>query len=167
MEQLAEQTQSIWESLLTYLSSPAFYMQIVIVLAALLLAWALSTLLLTRLASLRDEPQPGAFYDMRARLYRARILVLPLMAAIVLGAAISFGTATIGVAWLIRVAQGVAFIILLFSLASYFIRNETVVLALKWIGVPLAILYVIGLLDDMRRKVHQWMDESNEMDVVS
>ncbi len=149
MEQLAEQTQSIWESLLTYLSSPAFYMQIVIVLAGLLLAWALSTLLLTRLALLRDEPPPGAFYDMRARLYRARILVLPLMAAIVLGAAISFGTATIGDAWLIRVAQGVAFIILLFSLASYFIKNETVVLALKWIGVPLAILYVIGLLDDL------------------
>ena len=35
-----------------------------------------------------------------------------------------------------------------------------------WFGED-SCYYVIGLLDDMRRKVHQWMDESNEMDVVS
>jgi small-conductance mechanosensitive channel len=149
MERLAEQAQSTWEMALIYLSSPAFYVQIVIVAGALALAWALSTLLLTRVGLLRDEPLPGAIFDLRNRLYRARVLVLPLVATVLLGAAISFALATIGDAWLIRAAQGVAFIVLLFSLASHFIKNETIVFALQWVGVPLAILYVLGLLDDI------------------
>lgn len=149
MQQLAERAQAIWESVLSYLSSPAFYLQIALVAGALALAWALSVFLSSRIALLRDEPRPGALYETRSRLYRARVLLLPAMAVILLGAATSFGFSIVGQAWLIRAAQGIAVIILLFGLASHFIRNESIVLALKWVGVPLAILYVVGLLDDI------------------
>jgi small-conductance mechanosensitive channel len=149
MDQLTEWARGSWETVLDYLGSPAFYLQLVFIAVALVLAWLLAAFVQRHIALLRDEPRPGVLYEMRGRLHEARVLLPPLMAVIVLGAATSLGVVVLGDAWIIRAAQGVAVIILLFSLASHFIKNETVVLALKWIGVPLAILYVVGVLDDI------------------
>jgi small-conductance mechanosensitive channel len=149
MEQLAEQAQATWQAVLAYLASPGIYVQIGFIGATLLLAWALTDFILARLSVFREAPRPGPLYDVRARLHGARVLLLPAMAIILLGAATSMSFAAIGEGWLVRAAQGVAVIFFLFGLASRFIRNEAIVLALKWIGVPLALLYVVGLLDDV------------------
>jgi len=59
MDQLAARTQEIWQTSLTYLSSPQFYLQIVFVGVALALAWTLTVFLLSHVALLRDAPRPG------------------------------------------------------------------------------------------------------------
>jgi small-conductance mechanosensitive channel len=147
MERLANDTRAIAETSFTYLSSPEFYVQIAIVGVALMVAWAVATFLLTRVATLREPPRPGPMFDMRARLYGARVLVLPLMAVIVLGAAIPISGAVGADAWLVRVAQGVALIVFMFRLVSHFVKNPAIIFALKWIGIPVGLLYVAGLLD--------------------
>ena len=149
MERLADQTAALWEAAAAYLSSPALYVQVGFVGATLLLAWALADFLSARVRVLREEPRPGALYDLRVTLHSARILLLPVLAAILLGVTTSLSVSAIGQAWLVRGAQGAAIILLLFGLASHFIKNETIVFTLKWIGVPLALLYVVGLLDDV------------------
>lgn len=149
MDQLTEWARRSWETVLDYLGSPAFYLQLVFIAVALVLAWVITAFLQRHIALFRDQPRPGALYDMRGRLHEARVLLPPLMVVMILGVATSLGVVVLGDAWLIRAAQGVAVIILLFSLASHFIKDERVVLALKWVGMPLAILYVVGVLDDI------------------
>jgi small-conductance mechanosensitive channel len=148
MQWLIERTKVVWQEAITLLSSPEFYAQSGIVLVALVLAWALAAYCKARVKVFRDAPKPGALYEMRTRLHSIRELLVPVIAAIVFGIATPLSAATIGVDWLVRAAQGAAFIVLVYRLAGHFIKNTTIIFILKWIGVPIALLFTVGLLDD-------------------
>ncbi len=66
-----------------------------------------------------------------------------------LGIATQISADVTGQAWLVRAAQGMAFIFMVYSLANHFVQNTTILFILKWIGVPVALLYTFGWLDDV------------------
>jgi small-conductance mechanosensitive channel len=88
-------------------------------------------------------------FDLRSALHNLGELLLPFFAAVALGVATPISAEMVGEAWLVRAAQGAAFVFLLYSLARHVIRNAAVVRILKWIGVPIALLYMVGWLDDV------------------
>lgn len=149
MQWLTERAQAVWQGTLAHLSSPEFYIQIAIVAAALAIAWALAVYCARHVRIFREEPEPGTLYELRAWLHDARALLHPVMAALVLGVAAAISADAIGQVWLIRAAQGVAFIFLVYSLARHFIQNATIILLLKWIALPIAVLHIVGWLDDV------------------
>ncbi|NKB60267.1 MAG: mechanosensitive ion channel [Alphaproteobacteria bacterium] len=149
MQWLFEQAEATWQTLLAQLGSLAFYGQIAIVVVAVPLAWTLAKFTTTRVRLFREAPEAGALYDLRAGLHRCRGLVLPVMAAIALSIATPISADAFGQAWLVRAAQGGAFIFLAYSLASHFIQNASIILILKWIGIPIALLHIVGWLDDV------------------
>lgn len=149
MQRLIEWSEAIVTEILALLGSLDFYAQVVVVGSSLLLAWTLAVYTARSVAIFRDEPQAGLFNDVRATIHRARGLLLPLMVAVVLGIASLISEATIGKSWLVRAAQGVAFVYLLYSLARHFIPSPMIAMILKWIGLPVAILYIVGWLDDV------------------
>ena len=59
MNQLAEDATVMWEGTAAYLRSPELYVQIGIVGATVLFAWALTDLLSTRVKWLRQPPSAG------------------------------------------------------------------------------------------------------------
>ncbi len=148
MQQFFDPIVQIWEQVLTHLGSPQFYVQIAIVIVALAVAWTISSYLRTHVKIFREEPQPGAFYEILAAVHNARELVPPISAAIVLGIATPITASLVGDAWLVRAAQGAAFIFLVYSLARHFIQSAAIVTVLKWISLPIALLFMVGLLDD-------------------
>ncbi len=149
VQKLTEWSEAIWREALTYLGSLDFYVQIIVVVAALLLAWALAGYLTRHVGLFREEPKPGVLNEMRATIHRSRGLLLPVMVAVVLGFAVPISAEMIGEAWLVRAAQGIAFVYLVYSLARHFIKNPTINLILKWVGVPVAMLYIVGWLDEV------------------
>lgn len=149
MQWLAERIDAAWRSALTYLDSPDFYAQIGIVAVALVLAWAVAAFLRARLGIFRHEPRPGAIHELRTAIYRMRDLLFPALAALLLTIATPVSLDVVGIAWLVRGAQGAALIVLIFSIAGQLIQNAAVVRFLKWVGIPLALLYAAGLLDDI------------------
>jgi len=149
MQWLTERTDAIWQEATASLASTEFYVQIGIVAGALILAWALSALLISRVRIFREEPKPGALFDLRLRLHGTHELLLPVLAAIMLGIATQISADVTGQAWLVRAAQGMAFIFMVYSLANHFVQNTTILFILKWIGVPVALLYIFGWLDDV------------------
>ncbi len=149
MEWLTEWSETAWQEALMLLASPDFYIQIAIVALALPLTWALASFVRKRAKIFREEPQPGPLHDLRTKVYALRELLFPAMAAIVLGAATALSSGVVGEAWLARAAQGAALVFLLYSLADHFIKNATIILILKWVGVPIALLYIMGLLGDV------------------
>ena len=148
MERLIERAEALWEQALTLLASPAFYAQVGILAAAVAIAWVLARLIARRAKVFREEPQPGLLLELRRTAYRSRKLLLPISLALVLGFATPLSVGLVGEAWLVRAAQGLALVFLVYSLASHLISNDTVILFLKWLGVPLAVLYAFGWLDD-------------------
>lgn len=149
MQWLIDRVGPAWWEAQTFLGSPEFYAQIGVIIVALAVAWTLATFCKTRVKLFRDEPQPGTLFEFRNRLHGGHSILLPVMAAIVLGIATPISAIVIGEAWLVRAAQGVTFVALVYSLASHFIKNTTVIFILKWIGIPIALLFAVGWLDNV------------------
>jgi small-conductance mechanosensitive channel len=126
-----------------------FYIQVGIVVFAVVFGWMLGAYILHRGKLFRDEPQPGALENLRRTLFLARALVQPVSAAIVLGIATPISEASTGEVWLVKAAQGVALIFVLYSFAKHLLNNEKIIVPLKWIGLPVAILYRLGWLSDV------------------
>jgi len=149
MEMLVQRANELWQRIIVQLASTDFYAQAGIVIFSLVAGWALSALIVRRVRIFREEPQPGKLYDLRQNLHRLHEISTPVTIAVVLGIATPVTADLLGEAWLVRAAQGAAFVFLAYSLADHFIRSKTIIFLLKWFGVPLAILYIFGWFDDV------------------
>jgi len=118
-------------------------------IAALVIGWALASLIVSRTRLFSQEPQDGPLLDVRRVIFNMHVLVLPVMCAAALGAATPITFAIFGEAWLVRAAQGVALVLLVYNVANHFISSVTITRILKWIGMPVAILFMVGLLGDV------------------
>ena len=127
-----------------HLSSPEFYIQTGVVAAALVIGCLAAIYIVRHVGIFREEPAWGTLHDLRSALHRARALMQPLSAAIALGIAAAICDAIIGEAWLVRGAQGIAFIFVVYSIARHLLRDGTIIGLLKWVGLPIALLYSVG-----------------------
>lgn len=151
MQWLSAKTEAIWQAALASLASPATYAQALLAALALLLAWALAAFIGARLRKFGDRLPAEGFQEIRGGLDAAQRLLAPAMAVLVLSVATSLSADAIGQAWLVRAVQGAALIYLIYCVISQFIRNPTIIFILRWIGVPIALLYMAGWLDDITR----------------
>lgn len=149
MNRLVAWSEAKWQSIATTLSGTEFYVQVGIVAVAVIVGWMLGAYIIQRVKLFRDEPQPGPLEDLRGTLHRAAALVQPVSAAVVLGIATLISESSIGAIWLVKAAQGVALIFVVYSLAKHLLNNEKMIVLLKWIGLPVAILYSLGWLTDV------------------
>ncbi len=149
MEWLIVRAEEIGREIISHLSRAEFYVQVSIIALALAVGLVIAAYLSRRVKIFREEPQPGAYFEFRSTLYRARSLLQPVSAAVVLGIAAAISAGTTGESWLIRAAQGVAFVFVVYSLAKHFLQNATISLILKWVGLPIALLYSVGWLGEV------------------
>lgn len=149
MEWLVVRAEEIGREIISHLSRAEFYVQVSIVALAVAVGLIIAAYLSRRVKVFREEPEPGAYFEFRSTLYRARSLLRPVMAAVVLGFAAAISAGTTGESWLIRAAQGVAFVFVVYSLARHFLQNATISLILKWVGLPIALLYSVGWLGEV------------------
>lgn len=149
MDWLNKNAERLWQNAIDFVLSPEPYVQAAIVILALLAAWVLSTSIASRVKLFAKEPEEGPFSALRRFLYDARPLITPLIAVLCLGIAVPLCKAVAGHAWLAQAAQGIAIVFLLYSIANHFIRNEAIITIIKWIGVPIALLYAVGLHDEV------------------
>lgn len=149
MEWLIVRAEEIGREIVSHLSRAEFYVQVGIIALALAVGLVIAAYLSRRVKIFREEPQPGAYFEFRSTLYRARSLLQPVSAAVVLGIAAAISAGTTGESWLIRAAQGVAFVFVVYSLAKHFLQNATISLILKWVGLPIALLYSVGWLGEV------------------
>ncbi len=149
MDALIERGSAIWTQILDQLASPIFYAQIGVVIVALALGWLVARLIARRVKVFRETPQPGLLFELRSAIHGYGRLLLPVFAAVALGIATPLSAGSLGEAWLVRAAQGLAFVFLAYSLARHFITNPTIILIVKWFGIPIALLYMFGWLDDV------------------
>ncbi|NKB18961.1 MAG: mechanosensitive ion channel [Alphaproteobacteria bacterium] len=149
MERLIEPLEKIWREVVLELSSPEFYIQIGVVALALAIGWVIAVYVTKHVSYFREEPNDGALLDLRSALYRTGSLVLPVSLVASLGVASAVTAGAIDEAWLVTGAQGVAFIFVIYSIAAHLMTNATIIALLKWIGLPIALLYSFGWLDDV------------------
>jgi small-conductance mechanosensitive channel len=146
LSQLAAEFQRALDVALAWAGSPQFYAQAGIVAVAIIIAWAVAGFIRSRVA-----PHDGRADDspLRRQLHQARVLIFPLLLILVLRMASDFSRMSLGQSGLVRTAQGIAVVFLLYTLISRFVANNLLRSVFKWIVIPVAILHVIGWLDDV------------------
>lgn len=148
-EWLTERVDSIQAAV----ESASFYYQAGIIVVALLLAWALSSIIRTRVGVFQKEPQARERRDIRGALYRSGSLIFPVLCVVVFGVATVLTEALLGANWLVRVAQGVSVVQLIYRFGTHVLSSETARGLLTWIGLPIALLYVFDWLPIVTAKL--------------
>jgi small-conductance mechanosensitive channel len=128
------------------LARPDTYAQLLVVVAAYVLAYVLAARLRRLLPALHASPTgPGATIGDTTRRRLAR-LVAPLLAIGLLRVAIDLSADAIGEAWLLRTAWAIAVLVLFYTVVRDFIRSPVAAAAFLWCGIPILLLHFIGLL---------------------
>jgi small-conductance mechanosensitive channel len=134
-----------WE----WLQSPQFYAQLALIVVAWSAAWLAARALRRQLPSVSESSGGTAPTAWRRSLNSLAELLLPLFVVLALGLAERYGAEWVGQRWLLRAAQGVAAIVLLYVVIGRYIKNPIAASFCKWIAIPLAALQVLGWLDDL------------------
>ena len=145
--QLQGMALAFWDSVLEWAVSPQFYAQVAAIAGAVILAMFAARMLRRRVALFRDEPAEGTLFKVRQVLFACRDLLFALLCVFFLAIAIEITLATVGTAWLVRIAQSVSVVVLLYTAIKRFVTNPLVRSAAIWIGIPVATLKVFGWFD--------------------
>ncbi len=128
--------------------SPKFYAQGTAIVLSILIALSLSLFLHKRVALFCNRPEEGVLLGLRNVVYSLSKLLFPTFCVFFLALAIEISQAWVEQSWLVRIALGLAVILLMYSAISRFIKNNFIKGIFRWIGIPVAILHVFGWLDE-------------------
>jgi small-conductance mechanosensitive channel len=143
-----------WAAVLEWSMSPAFYAQLAAIVVAVSSAWVLARIVRGRVGLLRNAPAPGRLFWLRSLMYSLGPVVFPLINILLLGVAIGVAHQTVGQSWLVRLAESLAVVLLLYRLARQLISSALIRSLAIWIGIPMATLQVFGWLEP----VTTWLD---------
>ena len=137
------------QNAITWSTSPDFYAQCGLIFFAIVIAFTLAYLLKNYFPILRDEPKSGYLLAFRKKIYQLSDLLFPLLNITALGFAVEISTLLFGHSWLVRIAQSLAVVFMLYSIINRLVSNQLVCKLIKWIAIPIALLQVFGWLDEV------------------
>ncbi len=135
-----------------WLTSPAFLVMVAVVVLGYYLARLITKNLVKRVEFFREKPEDGKLLRLKKIAWQLRDLVFPAILIVLYAAAspvlqnISF----LGQNWLVKIAQGLAVVFLLFTSIKRFIKHPLVQKAVIWIAIPMAVLKVFGWFDEFQ-----------------
>lgn len=128
------------------LGRPDTYAQLLVVLAAYVVAFVLAARIRRLFPALATPLSGHGAEAPGATRRRLAQLVAPLLAIGLLRVAIDLSADAIGEAWLLRTAWAIAVLVLFHRVVRDFIRSPVAAAAFLWCGVPILLLHFVGLL---------------------
>lgn len=138
--------------LLEWLTSPAFLAQLGLIILLVFITPMLAKILKKRIPLLREPPARGAKMRLaRSYIYQAsgllRAILLVLLLAI--GAAVLKAIPALGQDWLVKLAQSLAVVFLIFKAIQVFLNDPMLSKIAKWTLIPLALIVIFGYFDNL------------------
>ncbi len=144
--------EAIVETVIGWLKSPKFLAQLGAIILAVFLSPIIAGMLRKRLFFFRDPPAEGVRLKIiRDYVYRARNFLRAIMLVLLLAlfAVILKAISNFGEDWLVKLAQGVALVFLLYKAIKEFVPNDLFRKLAMWTIIPVALLAVFGYHDDL------------------
>ncbi|MCG8325129.1 MAG: mechanosensitive ion channel, partial [Thiotrichales bacterium] len=138
-----------WQQFIELSTSPQVYSQLGFIVLAVITALSVTAILKKYAPVIRTEPETGPLLAFRWRIYNLRDLLFPLLNILALSIAVELSSLLIHKSWLIRLAEGLAVIFLLYNIISRFIKRQIIRSLVRWVFIPIAVLQVFGWLDDV------------------
>ncbi|TKB50288.1 mechanosensitive ion channel [Ferrimonas sediminicola] len=143
---LYQLAQQLLEKANTELVQTDTYIQFLIILAIYTFAYLVASRIL-RLSPFLDKGDK-AEGDPGWRLFLSKLggLLFPVLAIFLLRLSLAITKTTLSQGWLVQTALTIAILILFNSIIHNFIRNRVVARLFRWIGLPILLLHLLGLL---------------------
>lgn len=151
-DRIAEQAQGWLDQLIIWMQSPAFLAQLAVIAIAIVIAPVLAATLKRAIPLFRAAPTTDAsLYKLRVVLFRAGkfLRAILLVALLALGANLLRGMAVFGEDWLVRTAQSLAVVYVVYRAIKVFVDDPLYRRVAIWTLVPLSLLAVLGYFDDL------------------
>ncbi|MDH5230105.1 MAG: mechanosensitive ion channel [Gammaproteobacteria bacterium] len=149
LQSVEQQTMAYAAKIMDWLSSPEFYSQAVIIVVAIIVAYFFSAFFKRHLPILQHPPSSNSMRVIRTAIYQSRQLLFPLFVVFCLFISIELSQVIVKQSWLVRIAESLAVIVMIYALITHFVENLMVESLLKWIAIPVAILQIFGWLDNV------------------
>jgi len=144
--------QKVLDKVIGWLTSISFLAQVGAIVLAVFMSPILAGSFKKRIFLFRDEPQIGQkLKPVRDYAYRSRdfLRALILVALLALFAVILKALPIAGQDWLVKLAQGLAVVFLIYKAINTFITNDLIKKVATWTLIPLAVLMVFGYFDNL------------------
>ena len=147
MEALQAKAQEIGAQLLVWLQSPSFLAQVGAIVAAVLLAPILARVIRRRVPLFAAPPAADAnLHKAREIVFRAGAFLRALLIVVLLAVAarVLVGVPSLGQDWLVKIAQSLATVFLVYRAIKVFIADALYAKVATWVLVPLSLILVLG-----------------------
>jgi len=149
-ENMKAKAQEIWEKLLEWLKSPAFLAMVGAIVLSYILAPLIARILRKRLFFFRDPPAAGVkLKAARDLVYRSGNFLRAAIFVLLLTIAAAIVKPAFGEDWLVKIAQSIAIVFLLYKAIKEFVPNDLIRKLATWIAIPVALITVMGGLPDL------------------
>jgi len=149
---LREKGEAILAQIVDWLKSPSFLAQVGAIFLIWLIAPLIAATLRKRVFFFREPPEEGAKLQVvQDYLYRSRVFLRAIInvALLALAAVILKAIPALGQDWLVKIAQGLAVVFLLYQVIKTFVLNEMFQKLALWTVIPLALIIVFGFYDNL------------------
>ncbi|MCW8831460.1 MAG: mechanosensitive ion channel protein, partial [Gammaproteobacteria bacterium] len=146
---IQEKMKQLTAEFVDILSSPEFYSQISIIVFAIIMAYAFFRMLDRHSPLLKPPVKKAPLFWLRDSIYQIRNLLFPLFIILFMVMAVDFSDHFIRQSWLVRLAQGLAVVVMIYSIITRFVSNLFIKAVFKWIAIPIALLQIFGWLDNV------------------
>jgi small-conductance mechanosensitive channel len=133
----------------TALSRPETYTQLGIVLAIYAVAFILANRIRHYIPLLGAQPDIEGLHPLRKFAIKFGNVIFPLLAILMLRVSVELSESVVSEGWLVRTAMIVAVLLLFNSVVDDFVSNKPAARLLKWLGMPLLFLHMIGVLSGL------------------
>jgi small-conductance mechanosensitive channel len=149
VEELKARGFELLDILQGWATSPQFYAQVGAIVGAVLIARIVAGQVRKRVPVFREPPEAEhKFARWLNMAYGLRDLLYPAICVLLLAIAIQICLAAVGSAWLVRIAQSLAVVAVLYAAINRFITHSLVRTAAIYVGIPIATLNVFGFWDE-------------------
>lgn len=156
LEELQTMLRGWLDQGLIWVQSPSFLAQIAVIVLAVVLSPLIAGSLKKRVLFFNQAPGPNVkFPQVRNYIYQTRnfLKAIVLVALLAAGAAIVRAVPALSQDWLVKLAQGLAVVFLLFRAIKQFVPNPLTRKIANWIILPAGLLIVFGYFEKFIAKL--------------
>ncbi|EAT13553.1 mechanosensitive ion channel [Bermanella marisrubri] len=128
---------------------PETYSQLGVIILIYTVSYMLSSRMRKHLPVLKVPPVTPASAPIKALVYRCGKLLTPIFAIMLMRIVLGFSSFLLVDDWVIQTGFAIAVLMLFSSFINLVITNSVVAGAFRWIGMPILILHLVGVLDNI------------------
>ncbi|WFC62869.1 mechanosensitive ion channel [Pseudomonas sp. REST10] len=145
-ESLNTQFEQSANTLQTLLLQPETYTQIGIVLAIYVGAWLIAKRIQKHTASLGAGAERASSQRLHVFIKKLSDLIFPVTAILMLRVSLEISENLLSQGWLVQAALIISVILIFRSVIRNFVTHKLLATMLRWLGIPLLFLHMVGLL---------------------